>query len=202
MRANQEQHYRYREQELLGRGVLVPIVNLLPHVEVVVGARVEVEWYTAYVVEHEVGSGHVREVDQGPGCLLGHARDDVKEDLAEQDEHQMDCPRACVAMSVDIPRQSRRRMMQSLKTGIDMFHVRAVSRTFCVYPFRVQVGEGRLVAQLLERLGRLLVDKTTATAPSRLLCIERHGGTDRRVQLAGPRVASEAQAGGTVEEYG
>lgn len=66
MCANEEQHDRYREQELLCWSVLVPVVNLLPHVEIVIGACVEVEGYTADVVEHEVGACHVAEVYQGP----------------------------------------------------------------------------------------------------------------------------------------
>ena len=76
--------------------------------------------------------------------------------------------------------------------------------TLCIDPFYVEIGQCRLVAQLLERLGRLLVDKTTATAPPRVLCrVERHGGVGRRRgRLAGPGVASETEAGGAVEEYG
>jgi hypothetical protein len=74
--------------------------------------------------------------------------------------------------------------------------------TLCIHPFRVQVGQGRLVAELLQRLGRLLVDNTTATSPPRLLCFQRHVAGWRGAELAGPRIASEAQAGGAVEEYG
>jgi hypothetical protein len=74
--------------------------------------------------------------------------------------------------------------------------------TLGIHPLRIQVGQGRLVAELLQRLGRLLVDKTTATAPPSLLGLQRHGVGGRGAQLAGPRVAGEAQAGGAVEEYG
>jgi hypothetical protein len=74
--------------------------------------------------------------------------------------------------------------------------------TLCVDPFGVQVGQGRLVAELLQRLGRLLVDKTTATSPPGLLCIQGHVGFRGGAGSVGPRVASEAQAGGAVEEYG
>jgi hypothetical protein len=66
VRADQKEHNGHGQQELLRGRVLVAIVDLLPHVEVVKGAGVEVEWHTAHVVEHEVGAGHVREVDQGP----------------------------------------------------------------------------------------------------------------------------------------
>ncbi|KAJ8105866.1 hypothetical protein OPT61_g9921 [Boeremia exigua] len=89
----------HEEEELLGGGVLVAVVDLLPHVEVVVGARVEVKGDAADVVEHEVGAGHVGQVDQGPGRLLRHPRDDVEEDLADEDEHKVDCPGACGLMS-------------------------------------------------------------------------------------------------------
>ena len=79
--------------------------------------------------------------------------------------------------------------------------------TFRIHPLSVQVGQGSLVAQLLERLGRLLVDKTTATPPPGLLCFEGHGVAAVRggavgAQTAGPRVACEAQARGAIEEYG
>lgn len=76
--------------------------------------------------------------------------------------------------------------------------------TLCIHPFGVQVGQGGLVAQLLEGLGWLLVDKTTATPPPGLLCVERHVGVGRavRAQSVGPRVAGETQAGGAIEEYG
>ena len=96
MRANQEQQYRYGEEKLFGGRVLVPVVNLLPHVEVVVGARIEVKGHAAYVVEHEVGASHVREVDEGPRSLLGHAGYDIEEDLAEEDEDEVDSPGAWI----------------------------------------------------------------------------------------------------------
>jgi len=66
VRANEEQHNGYAEKELLGWCVLFAVVNLFPHVQVVVGARVEVKGHTAHVVEHEVGSRHVRKIDEGP----------------------------------------------------------------------------------------------------------------------------------------
>lgn len=57
--ADEEQHDGYGKQELLRWGVLVSSVNLLPHVEVVESAGVEVEGHAADVVEHEIGSGHI-----------------------------------------------------------------------------------------------------------------------------------------------
>lgn len=132
--ADKEQHNGDTEKELLGRGILVTVVDLLPHVEVVIGTRVEVKGDTADIVEHEVGAGHVREIDEGPGCFLGHAWDDIKQDLAEEDEDKVDSP--C---------------------------------TLCIDPFDVEIGQCRLVAQLLKRLRGFLVDKTTATSAARIL---------------------------------
>lgn len=74
--------------------------------------------------------------------------------------------------------------------------------TLCIHPFGIQVGQGGLVAELLQRLGRLLVDKTTATSPAGLLCFQGHGAARRGAQRVGPRIASETEAGRAVEEYG
>lgn len=63
VRADEEQHNGHTEEELLGWCVLLAVIDLFPHVQVVVGARVEVKGHTANVVEHEVGSRHVRKVD-------------------------------------------------------------------------------------------------------------------------------------------
>ena len=52
MRAEKEQQDGDYQQELLRRRVLVPIVDLLPHVQVVVGAGVELEGHALYPVEH------------------------------------------------------------------------------------------------------------------------------------------------------
>lgn len=58
----QEQDNRHAEEELLGGRVLVAVVDLLPHVEVVVGAGVELEGHALHVVEHEVRAEHVGDV--------------------------------------------------------------------------------------------------------------------------------------------
>lgn len=81
MRADQEQTYRHRQQELLGRCILVLVVDLLPHVEVVVGAGVEFEGNAAHVVEHQVGGEHVCDVGEGPAGLLRDGGQDVVEDF-------------------------------------------------------------------------------------------------------------------------
>ena len=95
MRAHQEQTNRHRQQELLRRRVLIFVIDLLPHVEVVVGAGVELEGDAAHVVEHEVGGEHVGDVGEGPGRFLRYAGQDVVDDLEGQDEDHVDEPGAC-----------------------------------------------------------------------------------------------------------
>ena len=66
VRTEQEEHDGHAQEELLGRGVLVAVVDLLPHVQVVVGAGVEFKGDAAHVVEHQVGAKHVGDVGEGP----------------------------------------------------------------------------------------------------------------------------------------
>lgn len=70
MSAEQEEHDGYSEEELLRWCILIPVVDLLPHVEVVVGAGVEIKRDPSHVVEHQIRAEHVRDVGQRPGCLL------------------------------------------------------------------------------------------------------------------------------------
>ena len=93
MGADQKQTDRHAEQELLRWGVLIPVVDLLPQIQVVESPSVEVERDSAHMVEHEVGTEHVGDVGQGPGQLLiGGEREDVEEDLQTDDENDVDCP--------------------------------------------------------------------------------------------------------------
>ena len=57
--ADKEKNNGNTEQELFGGGILVAAVNLLPHVEVVVGTGVELKRHASHPVEHEKGAGHV-----------------------------------------------------------------------------------------------------------------------------------------------
>lgn len=66
MRAEQKEHYGHRQEELLRRRVLVAVVDLFPHVEVVVGSGIELERHASDVMEHKVGAGHVGDVGEGP----------------------------------------------------------------------------------------------------------------------------------------
>lgn len=54
VRAKQEEHNRDAEKELLGWSILGSIVDLLPHIEVVKGATVELEGDAADVMKHDV----------------------------------------------------------------------------------------------------------------------------------------------------
>lgn len=59
MSADEEQNDGNAEQELFGRRVLVAAVDLLPHVQVVVGSSIELKGHTSYPVEHEKRAKHV-----------------------------------------------------------------------------------------------------------------------------------------------
>lgn len=52
--AYQEKCYWHKHQELFRWRVLVAVIDLLPHGEVIVGAQVELEWRTLYLMEHDV----------------------------------------------------------------------------------------------------------------------------------------------------
>jgi len=54
VRAQQEQANRDCQKELFCGGVLVAVIDLFPHVEVVVGTGVEFKGNTADPVEHQV----------------------------------------------------------------------------------------------------------------------------------------------------
>ena len=66
MRAKQKQQYRHYQQELLRGRILIAVIDLLPHVEVVVGAGVELKGHALHPVKHEVGPEHVGYVGERP----------------------------------------------------------------------------------------------------------------------------------------
>ena len=76
--ADQEKDDWHTQKKLLGWGVLITAVDLFPHVEVVVCAGVELEWYAAYPVKHQKGAKHVGDVDKKPRGFLGDGWDDVE----------------------------------------------------------------------------------------------------------------------------
>lgn len=96
MGAQQEEHNGHTKQELLGRGILVAVVDLLPHVEIIIRPGVELERYAPHVVEHEEGAEHVADVGEGPRRLLRDPGDNVVEDLERGNQDEMDRPGAWI----------------------------------------------------------------------------------------------------------
>ena len=90
--AQQEQGHGDAEQELLCRRVLVSVVDLLPHVEIVVCPGIELKGDSSYVMEHQVGAKHVADVGEGPGNLLRNPGDDVEEDLEPYYQDKVNSP--------------------------------------------------------------------------------------------------------------
>ena len=93
--AEEEKHDGHRQEELLGWCILVAIVDLLPHIQMVVGSCVELKRYTSHPMEHQVRAGHVGDVDQGPGDLLGHTRNNVVEYLETKYYDGVNSPCTC-----------------------------------------------------------------------------------------------------------
>lgn len=93
--ADKEQCDWHTKKELLGRRVLCPVINLLPHVEVVKGAAVEIERNTADMVEHDVGAKHVGHIGKGPRRLLRDTGDGVKDNLGAENQDKMNGPGTC-----------------------------------------------------------------------------------------------------------
>lgn len=91
MRAQQEQNHGGDQEEFLGGRVLVAVVDLFPHVQVVVGAGVELEGDALHPVEHQVRAEHVRDVGQRPGGFLAEG-EGAEEDFQERDQQDVDCP--------------------------------------------------------------------------------------------------------------
>lgn len=95
MRTQEEEHNRNTEQEFLGRCVLCAVVDLLPHIQVVVSTAVEVEWHAADVMEHDIRAEHVGYVGQRPRSLLRDTWYHVPKDLQRNDQDNVDSPRSC-----------------------------------------------------------------------------------------------------------
>lgn len=66
MCAEQKEDNRNAEEELLGWSVLIAVVDLLPHVEVVVSPSIKLEGHATDPVEHEERAEHVRDIGQSP----------------------------------------------------------------------------------------------------------------------------------------
>lgn len=102
MRAEQKKQNRHYQQKLFRRCILIPVVDLLPHVQVVVGAGVELEGYTLHPMEHQVGAEHVGHVRERPRGFLGDAGKGVEEDFESDYEDYMDCPGTYRALSIPL----------------------------------------------------------------------------------------------------
>lgn len=94
MGAEKEEHNRHAEQKLLRRGILVTVVDLLPHIQVIIGTGIELERNAPHPVEHDEGSEHVADVGKGPRCFLRDSGDNVVEDLQCRNQDKVNCPRA------------------------------------------------------------------------------------------------------------
>ena len=66
MCSEEEETDGHAEQELLNWRVLIPITDLLPHVEIIVSTGIELEWDTPHPVGHEERAEHVADVGKGP----------------------------------------------------------------------------------------------------------------------------------------
>lgn len=106
MSADEEQGNGNAQKEFFGRRVLGAIVDLLPHIEVVKGAAVEVEWNATDMVEHDVGAKHVGHVGQCPRGLLGDAWEGIVDDFAASDQDNVDCPCTYQQSSCQCPARS------------------------------------------------------------------------------------------------
>lgn len=57
-----KQHYRHTEEEFLRWRVLGPIVDLFPHIQVIVSTSVKFEGNSSDPVEHEEWAEHVGDI--------------------------------------------------------------------------------------------------------------------------------------------
>ena len=89
VRTQKKQHNRYAEKEFLCWSVLSSIINLLPHIQIVVSASVKLEGHSPHPVEHEERSKHVRYIRQGPGRFLGYSGNYVKKNLERSNQNQV-----------------------------------------------------------------------------------------------------------------
>lgn len=92
--ADEEEDDRHAKQELFRRGILISVVDLLPHVEIVISAGIELEGNSAHPVEHDECDKHIGDVGERPRCLLRHPGDDIIEDLQRSNQDKMDRPSA------------------------------------------------------------------------------------------------------------
>lgn len=96
MRAEEEQHDWYSQQKLLRWCILIAIIDLFPHIQIVISSAVELEWYSPHPMEHQIGAGHVCDVRERPRRLLRNAWNYVEENLQGNDDYDVNGPCACI----------------------------------------------------------------------------------------------------------
>ena len=70
MCAQEKEDDRDAQQEFLGGCILVSVLNLLPHVEVVICSGIELEWHSPDIMEHQIRAKHVADVGECPRNFL------------------------------------------------------------------------------------------------------------------------------------
>lgn len=117
---------------------MVPVIDLLPHVEVIVSSCIELKRHSSDIVEHQVRAEHITDVGQGPRDLLGNAGYDVEQYLECDYEDEMNGP-----CTYEIVYQSPAYCHVPIASPGEAF------RTFGVNPLRVEIRERRLIADML-----------------------------------------------------
>lgn len=169
--AEEEEYNGHTQQELLGRCVLVSVVDLLPHVEVIVGTSIELEWDAPHPMEHKEGAEHITDVGQGPRGLLRDTRDNIVKDLEGGDEDEVDGPGTCSRDNIPV---SPALFVASVSPGPDRSggnweEPAHISLTLGINPVGIEVGQGSLVTRMFDGFGGFLVDDTAGPPPTALL---------------------------------
>lgn len=126
VRRNQKETNGDAEQKLLARSVLVTIVELLPHGQVVISARVEFKGNTSDVVEHYDGADNVRDIGKGPTELLVDTREKVVDNLQQGNNDKVDGP-STLAVDPGGVQIGKRGLVRLLDNGLG-FKVRQNAR--------------------------------------------------------------------------
>lgn len=66
MSTQEEKHNWDAEKELFSGGVLVSVIDLFPHVQVIVGSRIKFKRHPSNPMEHEERAKHVGDVGECP----------------------------------------------------------------------------------------------------------------------------------------
>ena len=66
MSTQEEKHNRDTEKELFRGGILVSVVDLFPHIQVIVSSRIEFKRHPPNPMKHEKRAEHVGNVGERP----------------------------------------------------------------------------------------------------------------------------------------